>query len=71
MTLQNRLRDIRTARGETQADLAEALGVSRQTVISLEGGRYAPSLELALKMAAHYGQPVESLFWLAPDAGLA
>ncbi|GHC65672.1 helix-turn-helix transcriptional regulator [Neogemmobacter tilapiae] len=71
MSLQNRLRDIRTQRGETQADLAGALGVSRQTVISLEGGRYAPSLELALKIAGHYGQTVESLFWLAPDAGLA
>jgi putative transcriptional regulator len=71
MSLQNRLRDIRTQRGETQADLAGALGVSRQTVISLEGGRYAPSLELALKIAGHYGQPLESLFWLAPDAGLA
>ena len=71
MSLQNRLRDARSERGETQADLAAALGVSRQTVISLEGGRYAPSLELALKIAVHYGRPVESLFWLAPDDGVA
>ena len=49
----------------TQADLADALNVSRQTVISLEQGRYMPSLDLALKLARHFGQSVESLFELS------
>lgn len=48
----------------TQAALADAVDVSRQTVIALESGRYQPSLELALKLARHFEVPVESLFWL-------
>jgi putative transcriptional regulator len=66
--LANRLRDLREAPPkQTQADLADALDVSRQTIIALESGRYAPSLLLALKIAAHFGRPVEEIFWIAPD----
>jgi len=46
----------------TQDDLAEALGVSRQTIISLEKGRYNPSLELAFKLAGVFGCRIEDLF---------
>lgn len=53
----------------TQADLALAMGVSRQTIISLEQGRYLPSLELAIRLARHFSLPVEQLFVLdgTPD----
>ncbi len=66
--IRNKLRASRDARGLTQADLAEALGVSRQTVISLEQGRYSPSLELALRLARYFGQPLEALFHLDDGA---
>lgn len=60
------LRGFREGSGMTQAELAEILGVSRQTVISIEQGRYAPSLELALRLARHFGKSVEEMFQL-PD----
>lgn len=60
------LRGFREGSGITQAELAEILGVSRQTVISIEQGRYAPSLELALRLARHFGKSVEEMFQL-PD----
>ncbi len=62
--IRNVLRPTREARGLTQADLAQVLGVSRQTVISLEQGRYLPSLELAIRLARHFDLPVEKLFLL-------
>jgi putative transcriptional regulator len=61
----NTVRDLRTAHGDTQDNLAEALGVSRQTINSIERSRYIPSLPLALKIAAYFGEPVESIFTLA------
>jgi putative transcriptional regulator len=68
VTIRNHLRKAREASGLTQADLAQALAVSRQTVISLEQGRYMPSLDLALRLARHFGQSVETLFELVePD----
>lgn len=60
----NRLRVLRADRGLSQADLAQALGVSRQTVNSIETGRYEPSLSLALRLAALFGAPVEAIFRL-------
>jgi putative transcriptional regulator len=62
----NQLRALRESKGMTQADLAAALGVSRQTIISIEQGRYAPSLDLALRLARLFGRTVEELFQL-PD----
>jgi len=50
----------------SQADLAAALGVSRQTVISIENGRYLPSLPLAFRIARLFAMPIEKLF--DPDA---
>jgi putative transcriptional regulator len=60
--MKNRLRDLRTARGWSQQELAERLGVSRQTVNAIETERYDPSLPLALKVAKLFRQPVEAIF---------
>lgn len=62
--LQNRLRELREAKGMTQAQLAEAIGVSRKTVNTVENGVFVPSTIIALKLAAVLGEPVEGLFWL-------
>ncbi len=61
--MRNRLRELRAARRWSQADLADQLGVSRQTVNALETGRYDPSLPLAFKIAAVFDQPIERLFF--------
>lgn len=67
-TVTNRVRERRAAGdGLTQQQLAEAVGVSRQTIIAIESGRYCPSLEVALKIARVFGQPVEAVFSLAPE----
>lgn len=50
--------------GMTQQSLAETVGVTRQTIIALEGGAYTPSLALALRVAAVFDRPVEEIFWL-------
>jgi putative transcriptional regulator len=58
----NHVKDRRLALGLTQEQLAERAGVSRQTIISIEGGRYDPSLSLAMKLATLLGERVEGLF---------
>mgnify|MGYP003637089453 CR=1 FL=1 len=60
--MNNRLKILRAERDWSQADLAEQLGVSRQTVNALETGRYDPSLPLAFKIARVFDQPIESIF---------
>ena len=55
-------RQLRKQRGIRQEDLAQALGVSRQTVISLEKGKYNPSLALAFKLARYFGLSIEDIF---------
>ena len=60
--MNNRLKVLRAERDWSQADLAHALGVSRQTVNALETGRYDPSLPLAFKIARVFDQPIESIF---------
>ena len=60
--MKNRLAILRSERNWTQADLAERLGVSRQTINALERGRYEPSLGLAFKAAALFNMPIEQLF---------
>lgn len=61
--MKNRLRDLRKARGLGQAELAEAIEVSRQTIIALEADKYDPSLPMAYRLAAFFVVPVESLFF--------
>ena len=60
--MRNRVREQRIQREMSQAELAAALGVSRQTVISIEGGRYLPSLPLAFAIARYFGQTVDKMF---------
>ena len=60
--MKNRLEELRKQRGVRQEDLAQALGVSRQTVISLEKGKYNPSLSLAFRLARYFGMPIEAIF---------
>ena len=58
----NHLEELRKQRSIRQEDLAQALGVSRQTVISLEKGKYNPSLALAFKLARYFGLSIEDIF---------
>ena len=69
MNLTNSIRALRFARNEmTQAQLAEAIGVSRQTIIAIEQGRYSPTLEMAFQIAHVFGVPLEQVFqWKAPS----
>ena len=60
--MKNKLEELRKARDMRQEDLAQALGVSRQTVISLEKGKYNPSLSLAFKLARYFAMPIEEIF---------
>jgi len=60
--MNNHIRELRAGRGWTQADLAELLEVSRQTVNALETGRYDPSLPLAFAIARLFGKPIEDIF---------
>lgn len=60
--MKNAVKQLRATRGLSQADLARALGVSRQTVNSIETGRYLPSLPLAITVARFFGTTVEEVF---------
>ena len=60
--MKNRLEELRMARGIRQEQLAEALRVSRQTIGSLENGRYNPSIILAFKIARYFDLPIEEIF---------
>lgn len=61
--MKNSIREMRMAAGLTQEELGRKAGVSRQTIISIEGGRYDPSLALAMKLAGLLGSRVEKLFF--------
>ena len=60
--MNNVLKELRAQQGMTQADLAERLGVSRQTIIAIEGNRYDPSLPLAFAIARVFGKKIEEIF---------
>ncbi|ODT89732.1 helix-turn-helix transcriptional regulator [Phenylobacterium sp. SCN 70-31] len=60
--MRNRLKVLRAERDWSQADLAERLGVSRQSVNALETGKYDPSLPLAFRIARLFGLPIEDIF---------
>lgn len=62
--MKNIIKELRTERGWTQADLADQLEVSRQTVNALETGRYDPSLPLAFALAKLFDKPIEAIFSL-------
>lgn len=65
--MKNRVRELRAAEGLSQGALGEQLGVSRQTINSIEQGRYLPSLPLALAIARHFTTTVEDIF--EPEEG--
>lgn len=60
--MENKIRDLRKQKGITQDELASELEVTRQTIISLENGRYTASLQLAFKIARFFGKPIEEIF---------
>ncbi len=60
--MKNRIEEIRKARGIVQEDFAKAMGVSRQTISSLENGRYNPSILLAHKIARYFDMAIEEVF---------
>jgi putative transcriptional regulator len=60
--MKNQVRALRTQRGLAQGQLAEAMGVSRQTINSIENERYTPSLPLAIALARYFGATVEEIF---------
>lgn len=62
--MRSRLKVLRAERDWSQADLAQRLSVSRQTINAIETGKYDPSLPLALKIARLFTQPVEAIFFL-------
>ncbi len=62
--LGNKLKDMRAERGLTQAQLGEAVGVTRKTINTVENGIFVPSTLLALKLAKALSVPVEDLFWI-------
>ncbi|MEE1299369.1 MAG: helix-turn-helix transcriptional regulator [Acutalibacteraceae bacterium] len=60
--MKNRIEEVRAARGIRQEDFAKAMGVSRQTISSLENGRYNPSILLAYKIAKYFDMTIEEVF---------
>ena len=65
----NHIRSLRFAAGEmTQADLADRVGVTRQTIIAIEQGRYSPTLEMAFRIARALGVPLDAVFQYPEEA---
>ena len=60
--MKNRIEEIRNSRGILQEELARTMGVSRQTISSLENGRYNPSIMLAYRIAKYFGMTIEEVF---------
>ena len=60
--MQNKIKILRAAKNMTQQELAEKVGVTRQTVIAIEKNKYVPSLTLAIKIAREFGMKVEEVF---------
>ena len=67
--LRNTLRELRAARSMTQQELADSIGVTRQTVIAIELDKYSPSLETAFRIARVFNVPLEQVFQYDPPHG--
>ena len=68
MKIKNRLKEWRVKKGDiTQEELAKAVGVSRQTIIAIEKGKYTPSLLLAFKLSRYFGVKIEDIFYLTDN----
>lgn len=68
MGFTTRIRELRARFGMTQEDLAQRVGVRRETIVHLEAGRYNPSLHLAHAIARAFGEPIESVFIFDKDS---
>lgn len=69
-SIRNRIRTLRFLHGEmTQQQLADQVGVTRQTVNAIEGGKYSPSLEVAFRIARVFGKPLEEVFQFGGASG--
>ena len=66
--MKNRLEEIRKQHGIRQEELADALSVSRQTISSLENGRYNPSIQLAFRISRYFGMRIEEIFIFEEEA---
>lgn len=64
--MKNNIKQLRKLAGLRQEDMAQKLGVTRQTIIAIENDKYNPTLELAMKIARLLGRPVEEIFFLEP-----
>jgi putative transcriptional regulator len=69
MDLCNRLKEIRLTMGLTQESLAVKVGVTRQTIIAVEKGKFAPSVKLALELASALNTSLDNVFWLEGNHG--
>ena len=69
MNLCNRLKELRLNMSLTQVNLADKVGVTRQTIIAVEKGRFVPSVKLALELASALNTSLENLFWLESSSG--
>lgn len=70
LPIANTIRRLRFDAGEmTQKDLAQAVGVTRQTIVAIENAKYAPTLELAFRIAHAFGKPLEDVFVYTPPKG--
>ena len=67
-TVGNKIKEIRTKLGLTQAQLAEIVGVSRVSIVAIETGRYIPTIETALRISQALRTPVDQIFWLKENA---
>ena len=65
--METKIQELRKANKISQAELADEMGVTRQTIISLEKGRYNASLELAFKIARYFGKTIEEVFMFEED----
>lgn len=61
--MKNRIRELRKEKNMTQEELSQLVGVSRQSIVAIETGKYNPSLKLAFKIAKKFGCPVEHVFY--------
>jgi putative transcriptional regulator len=69
MALNNRLKEVRQQNQFTQETLAQRVGVTRQTIIAIEKGKFVPSVKLALELAQALDRPLDEIFWLDSSHG--
>ena len=63
----NKIKELRAELGMTQAQLAELVGVARVSIVSIENGRFIPTIETALRISQALNVPIENIFWLKSD----